>query len=68
MNSFGIRKGIDLKKMEKPWLINNFGKAGTRFYNIARAVNERKVNPNKIRKSVGVERTLKLFIKQVKNY
>jgi len=57
MNRLGISKGIDLKSKTEKWLVDQFGKAGFYFYNIARAIDNREVNPNRIRKSVGAERT-----------
>jgi DNA polymerase IV len=57
MHRLGIFKGIDLKHKTEKWLVNHFGKAGFHFYNIARAIDHREVNPNRIRKSVGAERT-----------
>ncbi|MFP4023696.1 MAG: DNA polymerase IV [Thiohalospira sp.] len=57
MHRLGIFKGIDLKSKTEKWLVNHFGKAGSHFYNIARAIDHREVNPNRIRKSVGAERT-----------
>ena len=62
MHSLGIKTGGDLKTKEKKWLIDKFGKAGLHFYNIARGVDTRAVNPNRIRKSVGAERTFEYDI------
>ncbi|MGC9375463.1 MAG: DNA polymerase IV [Bacteroidales bacterium] len=57
MHRLGIFTGIDLKAKTEKWLVGHFGKAGFHFYNIARAIDYREVNPNRIRKSVGAERT-----------
>ncbi|MFV0482950.1 MAG: DNA polymerase IV [Bacteroidales bacterium] len=57
MNDLGILFGRDLKKMTKDELITHFGKRGAFFYDVARGVDERPVNANRIRKSIGVERT-----------
>jgi len=38
-------------------LVDWFGKAGRYYFNIARGIDERAVNPNRIRKSLGAERT-----------
>ena len=57
MNEWGIYTGYDLKQHTKDFLITNFGKSGTHFYNIVRGIQHSKVQPNRIRKSVGAERT-----------
>jgi DNA polymerase-4 len=57
MHKLGIHTGKDLKKMPQHKLIKYFGKAGVHYYNISRAIDEREVNPNRERKSVGTERT-----------
>ena len=53
-----IFKGADLKKKSKDQLIRYFGKSGAYYYNVARGIDNRKVNPTRIRKSLGAERTL----------
>lgn len=57
MNGFGIFFGKDLKRYSLEQLSNWFGKSGGYFYNIARGIDDRSVNSNRIRKSIGVERT-----------
>lgn len=57
MHRLGIHKGIDLKSKTEKWLIAHFGKVGSHFYNISRGVDYREVDPNRIRKSIGAERT-----------
>jgi len=57
MHSLGIFNGADLKKRSKADLVQHFGKNGDFFYNIARAIDNRPVNPESIRKSYGKERT-----------
>jgi len=57
MLSLGIKTGLDLKRLTKEKLIENFGKSGTYFYSIARGVDTRDVEPNRLRKSYGKERT-----------
>ncbi|MFO7939397.1 MAG: DNA polymerase IV [Bacteroidales bacterium] len=57
MHEEGIRKGKDLKNRELPWLQSRFGKSGVAYYHLVRGEDERPVNPNRIRKSVGAERT-----------
>jgi DNA polymerase-4 len=58
MLSHGIKTGADLKKFEKDQLIHLFGKSGSYFYNIAHGNDDRPVEPNRIRKSIGKETTL----------
>ena len=59
MHNLGIKTGDDLKKMDKETLINIFGKAGHYFYNIARGIDHRPVEPEWIRKSIGKETTFR---------
>jgi len=58
MLSHGIKTGADLKKYRKEQLIQLFGKSGSYFYNIAHGYDDRPVEPNRIRKSIGKETTL----------
>ena len=58
MLSFGIKTGADLKKYEKKQLLRLFGKAGGYYYDIAHGMDDRPVQPNRIRKSIGKETTL----------
>jgi DNA polymerase IV len=55
MHSLGIRTGADLKERSHSELIKYFGKAGNYYYSIARAEDDRTVEPNRIRKSIGAE-------------
>ena len=57
MNELGIFIGADLKKFDIDNLKNHFGKSGEQFYKIVRSIQDNPVNPNRIRKSVGAERT-----------
>lgn len=57
MHQLGIHTGADLKKMSEESLVRLFGKAGHTYYENARATDNREVNPNRIRKSVGAENT-----------
>ena len=57
MNSWGIYNGYDLKQHTQSFLTTNFGKSGAHFYNIVRGIQNSPVKPNRIRKSVGAERT-----------
>lgn len=57
MKSFGIETGADLLSQPLPFLQMHFGKAGPYYYGIARGVDERRVKPDRIRKSIGGENT-----------
>ena len=58
MLSLGIKTGADIKQFNKEKLIELFGKSGNYFYNIAHGMDDRPVEPNRIRKSIGKETTL----------
>ncbi len=57
MHKMGIQTGKDLKEYSLENLVQLFGKAGGFYYNICRAIDERPVDPNRIRKSIGTEQT-----------
>ncbi len=57
MHRNNIFFGKDLKEFQESELIRLFGKNGRYYYQISRAVDNRTVNPNRIRKSIGAERT-----------
>ncbi len=57
MNMLGIRTGKDLKERTLHELMKHFGKVGSYYYNIVRGIDERKVTTERIRKSLGHERT-----------
>jgi DNA polymerase-4 len=57
MHQLGIHTGADLKKWDLVSLVRNFGKAGVFFYDIVRGIDERPVEPDLERKSVGTELT-----------
>ncbi|MFD1820512.1 DNA polymerase-4 [Pseudarcicella hirudinis] len=57
MNKMGIFNGADLKEKDEAFLKKHFGKIGGYYYNIARAIDNRIVNPERSRKSVGSENT-----------
>lgn len=59
MHRLGIETGADLKKMDREKLTNHFGKAGQYFYNIARGIDNRPIETEWIRKSIGKETTFK---------
>jgi DNA polymerase-4 len=57
MRELGIHTGRDLKKLEEGELVRLFGKAGHIYYQNARGIDNREVEPNRIRKSLGAEET-----------
>ncbi len=64
MHQIGIFHGKDLKKRSLLDLTRLFGKNGAYYYNIARGIDKRDVNPNRIRKSVSTENT---FLDDIRN-
>jgi DNA polymerase-4 len=57
MHRLGVHNGSDLKKLDLIFLIRNFGKTGKFYYDIVRGVDERPVEPDSERKSLGTELT-----------
>jgi len=57
MKDFGIHTGKDLKSWSKLDLAQHFGKTGQFYYDIVRGIDDRPVKSERIRKSLGVERT-----------
>ena len=55
MQELGIRTGADLKQRSEGELTHHFGKVGLFYYQIARGIDNRPVNPDRIRKSIGAE-------------
>ncbi len=57
MHNLGIRTGSDLKQFGEDELVRLFGKMGHTYYQNARGVDDRPVEPNRERKSIGAENT-----------
>lgn len=57
MQNLGIETGADLCKRPLDFLERHFGKIGRYYYGIARGIDERPVEANRIRKSIGTETT-----------
>jgi DNA polymerase-4 len=57
MHQLGIFRGKDLKERSLVELTRVFGKAGVYYYQISRGIDNRPVNPNRVRKSVSTEHT-----------
>lgn len=57
MYNLGIFTGMDLKSKSLEYLTENFGKSGRFYYYVVRGIHRSEVKPNRIRKSLGAERT-----------
>jgi DNA polymerase-4 len=57
MKALCIYTGLDLKRLPETELYRHFGKNGLYFSQISRGYDERPVQPNRIRKSLGAEET-----------
>lgn len=57
MHALGIHTGADLRAWSREALVARFGRAGARYYWLARAVDDRPVETGRARKSVGQENT-----------
>ncbi len=57
MYNLGIFTGKDLKSKSLEYLTETFGKSGTYYYYVVRGIHSSEVKPNRIRKSLGAERT-----------
>ena len=57
LNQLGIFTGLELRQQPETFLRQHFGKAGSYYYHIARAIDHRPVVPDRVRKSVGSETT-----------
>jgi len=65
MERWGIYTGADIKQYTQLELAQKFGKMGRHFYHIVRGIDNRPVNPNRVRKSLAVERTLETNLEGV---
>lgn len=57
LNELGIHTGKELQVQTLEFLETRFGKHGRYLFDIVRGVDERPVNPNRLRKSIGAETT-----------
>ena len=57
MRALSITNGAQLRERSLDFLLRHFGKIGGIFYNFARGMDDRPVEPSRIRKSVGCEET-----------
>ncbi len=58
MQELGIKTGYDLKRISRDSLKSMFGKVGDYYYDISHGIDDRPVEPDYIRKSIGKEVTL----------
>lgn len=57
MEELGIKTGADLKQWSEIDLVHEFGKAGIAYYHFARGIDDREVESERVRKSLGAEET-----------
>lgn len=57
LNALNIKTCADLQQHSVDYLSNKFGSHGQRLYELARGIDNRPVNSNRIRKSISVEET-----------
>ncbi|WLS05088.1 DNA polymerase IV [Shinella oryzae] len=62
MEGLGILTGADLRSKPLAWLQEHFGKSGAWYHNISRGIDNRPVQPDRPRKSVGAEDTFTVDI------
>lgn len=62
MRALGIYSGKDLILKSEHELSHHFGKSGRHFYKMVRLEDDREVKPNRLRKSIGEERTFETDI------
>lgn len=62
MHELGVKTGLDLKQYSEQKLVEFFGKIGRIYYQNARGIDERGVEPSRIRKSIGAENTFETDI------
>jgi DNA polymerase-4 len=62
MQRLCIKTGADLREKALTFLQEHFGKSGSWYYRISRGIDERPVQPNRPRKSVGAEDTFAVDI------
>ncbi|WP_428484466.1 DNA polymerase IV [Rhodopila sp.] len=57
MNALGIHTGLDLRRQSHAFLAEHFGKAADYYHGVARGQDDRPVDADRLRKSVGAETT-----------
>ncbi len=64
MNALEIHTGLDLRQQSFAFLAEHFGKAADYYYGVARGVDDRPVEADRVRKSVGAETTFERDLTQ----
>ena len=64
LNAYNIKTCADLQQYSIEYLYNKWGTMGQRLYELARGIDNRSVNPERIRKSISVEET---YLKDLPN-
>ena len=64
MKGMGIHTGADLKVLTEQELRRKFGKSGAFFYHMVRGQDQRPVKPNRMAKSISIEDTYEIDIKE----
>jgi len=57
LNALGVHTGRELQEQTREFLSERLGKHGTYLFDIARGIDKRPVDPNRLRKSIGAETT-----------
>jgi DNA polymerase IV len=57
MNALGIHTGKDLRRQSRAFLAEHFGKSSDYYYGVARGEDDRPVEADRVRKSLGAETT-----------
>lgn len=61
----GVKNGKDLRQLSEEMLIEHFQERGRLLYRHVRGIDDRKVNPNRKRKSLGKETTLQENVSEI---
>ena len=64
MNALGIHTGLDLRRQTRAFLAEHFGKSAGYYHDVARGVDHRPVEADRVRKSVGAETTFERDLTQ----
>ncbi len=66
LGALNIKTCADLQRYSVEYLLQKFGAMGQRLYELARGIDNRPVNPERIRKSISVEETIQKTCQIVK--
>ncbi|SMG14206.1 DNA polymerase-4 [Sphingobacterium psychroaquaticum] len=64
MKGMGIHNGFDLKQISEEQLRRKFGKSGAFLYQMVRGEDKRDVKPNRLSKSIGIEDTFAVDLRE----